>query len=570
MAKRRKSHTTLERRGRFIFGLFILLTVAACMWWPYWQIEQVVWSGEADRAQALARAYLQDFHASRFLAADAKSSEPLRRTMIEQIQRFGPMRAEKEPRRLHLEPAVPDMPQAAPAGLSPFEEASVKTFLRHPAERRNWQPSGESFLYAQAFRAENECLACHSQYKANEIIDVLALDLSAREANKTVLANHLILLAAGLLVVALSMAFFYAVFRYSVVRPIRHLKDVADRVSEGDLQVRTEIDTDNELQDLSDALNHMLDELAKTQAELRAATEARDAKLDELAKANVALFEMNQVKNKFLTTMSHELRTPLNSILGFAQILGDSPAVAVDPKLQRYARNIQTSGRMLLEMINDLLDLAKIEAGRLLVRCEKVSPQDIVEVVCGMVRPMLGETPLTFSYEVDPAVPVMMTDATKVQQILYNLLSNAIKFTAEGEVKVTVRPVTGPGGEAAAAAPAGGTATAPEALPGPTALAPTYALVAFAVSDTGPGIPRDEHLRIFERFTQLDSGHTRRYRGTGLGLSIVKELTGLLGGTVLVDSEEGRGSTFTVVLPVDSTASETRQAEGAPAAAAQG
>jgi signal transduction histidine kinase len=209
---------------------------------------------------------------------------------------------------------------------------------------------------------------------------------------------------------------------------------------------------------------------------------------------------------------------------------------------------------MLLEMINDLLDLAKIEAGRLMVRCEKVSPQDIVEVVCGMVRPMLAETPLAFSYEVAPDVPLMMTDATKVQQILYNLLSNAIKFTAEGSVKVTARPMPGPDRGAAGAEPA----------------SPQAAFVAFAVSDTGPGIPRDEHLRVFERFTQLDSGHTRRYRGTGLGLSIVKELTGLLGGTVLVDSEEGRGSTFTVVLPVDSTAPEAREAESAPAAAPQG
>jgi len=596
MAKRRKSHTTLERRGRFIFGGFILLTVIACMWWPYWQIEQAVWSGEADRAQVLARAYLQDFHAERFLAADPKSSEPLRRTMVEQLKRFGPMRSEKEPRRLHFGPAAPGQPQVPPAGLSPFEDASVKTFLRHANERRNGLPSGESFLYAQAFRAETECLACHSEYKAGEIIDVLALDLNAREANKTLLVDHLILLAAGLLVVALSMAFFYAVFRYSVVRPIRHLKDVADRVSEGDLQVRTEINTGNELQDLSDALNHMLDELAKTQAELRAATAARDAKLDELAKANVALFEMNQVKNKFLTTMSHELRTPLNSILGFAQILGDSPAVGADPKLQRYAHNIQSSGRMLLEMINDLLDLAKIEAGRIQVRCEKVSPQDIVEVVCGMVRPMLAEMPLTFSYEVAPDVPLMMTDGIKVQQILYNLLSNAIKFTAEGEVKVTVRTVTGPDRETADAEPSGGesspslaehapvdahaaaggglpaggeAAGMPHAKEGAPAPAATPTLVAFAVSDTGPGIPRDEHLRIFERFTQLDSGHTRRYRGTGLGLSIVKELTALLGGTVLVDSEVGRGSTFTVVLPVDSTA-EVRKAEGVPAAATQG
>jgi signal transduction histidine kinase len=126
----------------------------------------------------------------------------------------------------------------------------------------------------------------------------------------------------------------------------------------------------------------------------------------------------------------------------------------------------------------------------------------------------------------------MITDATKVQQILYNLLSNAIKFTAEGEVHLRIRPAR-------------------------------ERLVAFAVSDTGPGIPRDEQVRIFERFTQLDSSHTRRYRGTGLGLSIVKELTGLLGGTVSVESEVGRGSTFTITLPVDSSAAEGRTAEGA-------
>jgi signal transduction histidine kinase len=243
---------------------------------------------------------------------------------------------------------------------------------------------------------------------------------------------------------------------------------------------------------------------------------------------------MNQVKNKFLTTMSHELRTPLNSILGFAQILCDSPSLVSDPKLQRYARNILSSGRMLLDMINDLLDLAKIEAGRVQVRCEKVSPPDIAEAVCNMVRPMLAETSLKLSCEVDPATPLMVTDATKVQQILYNLLSNAIKFTAEGEVRLTVRPLEG-------------------------------RYVAFVVTDTGPGIARDEQLRIFERFTQLDSSYTRRYRGTGLGLSIVKELTGLLDGTVSVESEVGRGSTFTVVLPVDSSPAEARTPHGAAA-----
>jgi signal transduction histidine kinase len=532
MAKRRASKTTLERRGRLIFGLFILLTVVASMSWPWWQMKEVVWSAEPDRAQVLARAYLQNFHATRFVEGDPASADPLRRAMIEQLRRFGPFKNEDEAKLVRLAPAAPTQPQAPPLGLRQFEEESIRVFLKHPEERRRWAPAAGTLQYVQAFRADSECLACHGEYKAGEILGVISMELPAEDRAKTLLVNRLVLVAAGLLVVVLSMAVFYAIFRYSVVRPIKHLKDVADRVSEGDLKVRSEIDTGNELEALSDALNHMLDEMARVQADLRAATEARDAKLDELAKANVALFEMNQVKNKFLTTMSHELRTPLNSILGFAEILSDAPAVTADPKLERYARNILSSGRMLLEMINDLLDLAKIEAGRLQVRCEKVAPQDIAEVVCNMVRPMLAETPLRLTFEVDPATPLMTTDATKVQQILYNLLSNAIKFTAEGEVRLAVRPARD-------------------------------RRVAFAVSDTGPGIPRDGQLRIFERFTQLDSSYTRRYRGTGLGLSIVKELTGLLGGTISVESEVGRGSTFTVVLPADSSALAARQGEEA-------
>jgi signal transduction histidine kinase len=549
--------TSLERRGRLLFGVFILLTVAACLWWPWWTMEQLVRAGDPDRAQAMVRAYLQSVHAVGFVAntgaekpAAAKTgpADPLAAKRVEVLTRFGTAEGGGRLHRIGLSPAPPGQPQATPAGLSPFQERAVASFIKHPKESTRWESSGDSFTYVQAFRAEGDCLDCHrlKGFQPREIIGAVGLELNVKERQATILANRLVLVAAALLVVVLSMAVFYAVFRYMVVKPIRHLKDVADRVSEGDLQVRSEIDTGNELEVLSDALNHMLDETAKAQAELRAATQARDARLDELTRANVALFETNQVKNKFLATMSHELRTPLNSILGFAQILSDSPALAGDPKLSRYVHNILSSGRMLLDMINDLLDLAKIEAGRFQARCEKVSPTDIAEVVCNMVRPLLADTSLKFSCEVDPATPIMMTDATKVQQVLHNLLSNAIKFTAEGEVRLTVRPVAG-GAE-------GGRGTQ----------------VAFAVSDTGPGIPRDEQLRIFERFIQLDSSYTRRYRGTGLGLSIVKELTDLLGGTVSVESEVGRGSTFTVVLPVDSSAAPAGAPEAAMGAATPG
>ena len=516
------SRTTLERRGRLIFGLFILLTVGACLSWPWWQMGRLARSGEPDRARALVQTYMLNLHASRF-TTEKQSAEAL--------ARLGAT-SEGQTKLIRLAPAAPAQPQTAPAGLDPFEADAVAAFLKHAEENQQWRVDGDRLRYVQALRAGADCLSCHSAYGANDPIAAVSVALNISERNRTLAASRLGLAAAALLVVALSLAVFYALFRTMVVHPVKHLKDVADRVSEGDFQVRCEIDTRNELEALADALNHMLDRLAQTRAELREADAARDAKLEELTKANVALFEMNPVKSKFLTTMTHELRTPLNSILGFAQVLSESEAVAGDAKLQRYIQNIQTSGRMLLELINDLLDLAKIEAGRIQVRCEKVSPQDIAESVCNMVRPLVGDKPLKLVCDVDPRTPVMNTDGAKVQQILYNLLSNAIKFTDEGEVRLATRPVED-------------------------------RRVAFAVSDTGPGIAREQQLRIFEQFTQLDSSHTRRHRGTGLGLSIVKELTGLLGGEVTVQSELGQGTTFTVLLPVDSseTQEETGEAE---------
>ncbi len=518
MAKRRFAKTTLERKSRLIFGLFILLTVAACLWWPWWQMDGLARAGDAEQAEETAWAYLQHLHAVRF-AANPESEKQLRTIRLKE--------GKSEPTLVRLDPAPPGETQEKPEALTGLVDEAVDVFLKHPEETRYWRTEGHTFNYVHAFRCQKACADCHNDYTVGDLLGAVAVPLDIEDRQQTLLANRLVLVAAGLVVVAVSVAAFYAIFRYMVAGPVQHLRDVTERVSEGDFQVRSEIDTGNELEVLSDALNHMLDELTKVQADLRAATETRDAKLDELAKANVALFEANQVKNKFVATMSHELRTPLNSILGFAEILQKTPAVKEDPKLSRYARNILSSGRMLLEMINDLLDLARIESGRLQVRCEKVSPTDLVDVACNMVRPMLRDSDVRLVHEVDPETPIMLTDVTKVQQILYNLLSNAAKFTEEGEIRLAVRPAQ-------------------------------EGRVTFAVSDTGPGIARDQQLRIFDRFTQLDSSYTRRYRGTGLGLSIVKELTDLLGGTVSVESQVAQGSTFTVVLPADSSNAEGR------------
>ncbi len=235
------------------------------------------------------------------------------------------------------------------------------------------------------------------------------------------------------------------------------------------------------------------------------------------------LYEMNRHKSDFLATVSHELRTPLNSIIGFSDVLASLEGLS--DKHLRYLQNIQTSGKMLLEMINDILDLAKIEAGKMEIRLSDFRIDHVLHSQCDMARPLVEKKNLDLAVDVRPGMPELHQDQSKVQQILNNLLSNAIKFTPDGG-RITVR-----------AEPAG----------------PGY--FHLVVADTGVGIAEADRTRIFEKFRQgasVSAGDamTREYSGTGLGLSIVKELCKLLGGEIMLDSELGKGSIFTVRLPL--------------------
>jgi signal transduction histidine kinase len=239
--------------------------------------------------------------------------------------------------------------------------------------------------------------------------------------------------------------------------------------------------------------------------------------------------------------MSHELRTPLNSIIGFSDVLGSIQSL--DDKQRRYVENIRTSGRMLLEMINDILDLAKIEAGKMEVRPTPFRLEAVVSAQCDMVRPLAERKRIALSWEVAPEIDAVEQDQAKVQQILANLLSNAVKFTPEGG-RVEVRGLPLPGAEDGS-----------EFL--------------LEVIDTGVGIAEDEQQSIFEKFRQgrvfqREDAMTREISGTGLGLSIVRELCRLLGGDVSVESQLGRGSRFTVRLPLRlEVAGENAAAEAA-------
>ncbi|MDH6594397.1 CheY-like chemotaxis protein/CHASE3 domain sensor protein [Variovorax sp. TBS-050B] len=267
-----------------------------------------------------------------------------------------------------------------------------------------------------------------------------------------------------------------------------------------------------ELEQTNSQLSERTEALDQRNAALRRAQRDLEDRADELQRAS-------RYKSEFLANMSHELRTPLNSALILAKLLGDNPQGNLSAEQVKFAESIYAAGNDLLTLINDILDISKVEAGKLEVVVEEVALDRLVQGLDDTFRPLAADKRLGFRMELQPDVPAtLVTDRHRVEQILKNLLSNALKFTDGGEVSVVV-----------SAAPDGG--------------------AAFAVSDSGIGIAPEQQALIFEAFHQADGTTSRRYGGTGLGLSISRDLTQLLGGTLSVQSELGRGSTFTLQLP---------------------
>ncbi|MCU1680101.1 MAG: two-component system sensor kinase, partial [Amycolatopsis sp.] len=252
----------------------------------------------------------------------------------------------------------------------------------------------------------------------------------------------------------------------------------------------------------------------------------------ELEERASQLTMASRYKSEFMANMSHELRTPLNSALILAKLLADNLDGNLTEKQIQFARTIYSAGSDLQQLINDILDLAKVEAGHVDLQMSNVTLPELVDYVESLCRPLTADKGLDFAVVIDPPVPnSLYTDGDRLQQVLRNLLSNAAKFTDEGGVRLHIRM----------AGPSEVEAESVRAAPG---------VLAFAVEDTGIGIPPDKLAIIFEAFRQADGTTSRKYGGTGLGLSISLQLTQLLEGELRVRSEPGRGSTFTLYLPV--------------------
>jgi signal transduction histidine kinase len=305
--------------------------------------------------------------------------------------------------------------------------------------------------------------------------------------------------SAGALVLALLLGF---VLSWSLIDPIQSIDGRLAAIASGDFEGHVEIENRDELGALATNVNRMNDELRRVYAELE---------------------EASQHKSEFLANMSHELRTPLNAIIGFSQVLRDEMVGGVNEKQAEYLDDIISSGNHLLSLINDVLDLSKVEAGQVELEVHPFSLREALERGVVMVRERATEDGVRVAFVADPEVDVVAGDERRIKQVIFNLLSNAVKFTpAGGEVDVSATRANGE--------------------------------VRVSVADTGPGIPPEDQERIFEEFQQSETGVGLR-EGTGLGLALSKRYVELHGGRIWVESELGRGSTFTFALPAGSSTS---------------
>jgi signal transduction histidine kinase len=305
-----------------------------------------------------------------------------------------------------------------------------------------------------------------------------------------------IVMAFALGSIALALGLGYAI-SWSLVGPVKEIEKRLNQVAAGDFAQRVDVVNRDELGALATDVNRMCEELGRLYQQL------------EL---------VSKHKSQFLANMSHELRTPLNAILGYTELMADGAYGEPSEKMFGILKRLEANGRHLLGLINDVLDLSKIEAGQLMLELSDYCIQDIAQTVRSTLEPLATDKKLAFKVEVAPQLPSGHGDGRRLTQVLINLVGNAIKFTDAGEVAINAEAHNG----------------------------------SFHVSvrDTGPGISSADQARLFQEFQQADNAITRKKGGTGLGLAISKRIIEMHGGRIWVESQPGQGSTFTFTLPV--------------------
>jgi len=305
-----------------------------------------------------------------------------------------------------------------------------------------------------------------------------------------------IVMAFALGSIALALGLGYAI-SWSLVGPVKEIEKRLNQVAAGDFAQRVDVVNRDELGALATDVNRMCEELGRLYQQL------------EL---------VSKHKSQFLANMSHELRTPLNAILGYAELMTDGAYGEPSEKMLGVLKRLEANGKHLLGLINDVLDLSKIEAGQLVLELSDYSVQDIAQTVRSTLEPLAADKKLAFKLELGPGLPLGHGDGRRLTQVLINLVGNAIKFTDAGEIAIKAEARNGS--------------------------------FYISVRDTGPGISPADQAKLFQEFQQAENAITRKKGGTGLGLAISKRIIEMHGGKIWVESQPGRGSTFAFTLPV--------------------
>lgn len=497
--------TNLERKCRLLFGLATLLLITGSFLWYGWSTAGL--------------AYEQAELASRLAATQAvvQSHLPIgltieQQNMIKQL----PLAYIKDESR--IESFIVTRKTAEEKLLGQLKEFEGKDLGQNDHATTF---ESNKYEYRMALRSEASCIHCHRtiEPKADQpgiLMGMAVARIPAKEFTDRVHVNIAILISTALISALLLSAGSWLIIRYVIVKPVKHLKDVSDAIASGKLNIRSEILTGDEFEDLSHAYNRMLRSLMDKEDELRKVNTDLNKTVDDLAHANLALHTANQLKGDFLATMSHELRTPLSSIIGFSELLNNA---TLTDKQKKWIDNIHGSGKHLLNLLNDVLELAKIEAGKMQVRVEDFNIRDLCEGVISIFRQQAETKKLVLDSTISEDIPLLKQDAQKFRQILWNLLSNAVKFTPEGG-SIHVKGKR------------------------------DHDDLVLTVADTGVGIAPEDQEAVFEKFRQTSQVLTREQGGSGLGLSISKELAKLLGGDITLTSTLGQGTTFTVRIPL--------------------
>ncbi|MFH1702183.1 MAG: response regulator [Nitrospirota bacterium] len=392
---------------------------------------------------------------------------------------------------------------------------------------------GEKFIVSfYPILNQKECYHCHGS--SRKVLGSMIVRVGTERVYATVAAQRNRTVALTLFGILVVIIMVYLIVSRFIRRPVENLAEKAKRFAEGDMSVSVDIKTEDEIGVLGSTFNYMVGSVSSSSKRLEEEIERKTALLDErtrllglLERANRDLRELDRLKSTFLANMSHELRTPMNAIIGYTELLLDRVDGAINEEQEKSLKRVANNARHLLQLINDVLDISKIESGKVELEIKELDLKWLIDSVIPTFEPLIKQKGLLLTVSIDEGLPLIYGDEDRIKQILINILSNAVKFTHQGGITISARPSERG-----------------------IKLGEATIFVEVCVEDTGIGIKEEDIGRIFDKFVQVDLTTVRQYEGTGLGLSITRGLVSMHKGMIWVTSKYGEGSRFCFTLPL--------------------